>query len=195
MLGSAVIDAISYEGDIASIVEGSGVGIADSGSTPFVSLSRTPDGNDTDQNNVDFSLRCTTPGKTNSPDTTNCDNPVPPIVINEVHADPASDLRGDANNDGVRDSADDEFVEIVNTSGGSLDVSGWTLADGFTVRHTFPAGSVIPNQCSVVVFGGGVPMGTFGNSLVQLASRPCSRSPRGAHQRVTGIAKNHGDAP
>ncbi|MEM7432669.1 MAG: lamin tail domain-containing protein [Pseudomonadota bacterium] len=169
-LGSALIDAISYEGDIPSIVEGSGVGIADSGSIPFVSLSRTPDGIDTDQNNVDFSLRCTTPGATNSPDTTDCDDPVPPIVINEVHADPANDLPGDANNDGVRDFSDDEFVEIVNTSGGSLDISGWTLADGATLRHTFPADTVVPDQCSVVVFGGGVPMGTFGNSLVQTAS-------------------------
>ncbi len=169
-LGAALIDAISYEGDIPSIVEGSGVGLADSGSIPFVSLSRQPDGNDTDQNNVDFSLRCTTPGLENSADTTDCDDPVPPITINEILADPAGDLTGDANGDGVRDSGADEFVEIVNTTGGALDVSGWTLADGFTVRHTFPAGSVIPSQCAIVVFGGGVPTGDFGNAIVQTAS-------------------------
>lgn len=94
----------------------------------------------------------------------------PDIVINEFLADPASDLPGDANGDGVRDSSEDEFVEIVNVSGADLDVSGWTIADGFSVRHTFPAGSVITNGCSVVVFGGGAPTGAFGNSLVQTAS-------------------------
>jgi endonuclease/exonuclease/phosphatase family metal-dependent hydrolase len=167
----AVVDAVSYEGDVAPPnVEGSGVGIADSGSTPFVSLSRFPDGADTDINNVDFSLRCTTPGAMNSGDATACPDPQPPIVINEIHADPASDLSGDANNDGVRDATQDEFVEIVNVSGGAVDISGWTLADGFSVRHTFPAGSVIQPQCSIVVFGGGSPTGAFGGATVQTAS-------------------------
>ena len=91
-------------------------------------------------------------------------------VINEIHADPASDLSGDANGDGVRDSTDDEFVEIVNQTGDDVDISGWTLADGFTVRHTFPADTVVFDGCSVVVFGGGTLAGTFGNSLVQTAS-------------------------
>ncbi|HEV2885232.1 MAG TPA: hypothetical protein VGW36_10260, partial [Pyrinomonadaceae bacterium] len=42
------------------------------------------------------------------------------IVINEFLADPpgsaASDLQGDANHDGTRDSGDDEFVELVNAT-------------------------------------------------------------------------------
>jgi predicted extracellular nuclease len=91
-------------------------------------------------------------------------------VINEVHADPASGLDGDANNDGTRNSSQDEFVEIVNRTGSDVDVSGWTLADAVAVRHTFPAGSVIFDGCSAVVFGGGTPTGTFGNSLVQTAT-------------------------
>jgi predicted extracellular nuclease len=99
--------------------------------------------------------------------------PEPPavaIIINEILADPASGLAGDANGDGVRDSTEDEFVEIVNASGADVDISGWTLADGFTVRHEFPAGSILPDGCSVVVFGGGTPTGAFGISLVQTAS-------------------------
>ena len=36
------------------------------------------------------------------------------LVINEVHADPAGDITGDANGDGVRDVSDDEFIEFVN---------------------------------------------------------------------------------
>ncbi len=91
-------------------------------------------------------------------------------AINEIHADPASGTAGDANGDGTRNFSDDEFVEIVNTSGADADISGWTLADGFSVRHTFPAGSVVPDGCSVVVFGGGTPTGAFGISVVQTAS-------------------------
>jgi hypothetical protein len=91
-------------------------------------------------------------------------------VINEIHADPASGLTGDANGDGVRHFGDDEFVEIVNRTGGDVDISGWTLSDGFTLRHTFPAGSVILDGCAAVVFGGGTPSGNFGNSLLQTAS-------------------------
>ncbi|KAA3642724.1 MAG: hypothetical protein DWQ07_19540 [Chloroflexi bacterium] len=102
--------------------------------------------------------------------TTVADTSGSPVVINELLADPAGDITGDANGDGTRDGSQDEFVEIVNVSGAALDVSGWTLSDGFGVRHTFPAGSVIANQCSVLVFGGGTPTGSFGGSLVQTAS-------------------------
>ena len=91
-------------------------------------------------------------------------------VVNEIHADPASDLSGDANGDGTRHSSQDEFVEIVNVSGSDADISGWTVSDGYGVRHTFPAGTVVPDQCSIVVFGGGTPTGVFGNSVVQTAS-------------------------
>ena len=93
-----------------------------------------------------------------------------PLVINEIHADPASSADGDANGDGTRDSGDDEFVEIVNADAADFDISGWTLADGYTVRHTFPEGTVIAGGCSIVVFGGGEPAGSFGKSLVQTAS-------------------------
>ena len=92
------------------------------------------------------------------------------MVINEIHADPASGLPGDANGDGVQNFSDDEFVEIYNDSAGDLDLSGWTLSDGFGLRHTFPGGSVVTTGCSVVVFGGPTPTGTFGGSLVQTAS-------------------------
>ena len=91
-------------------------------------------------------------------------------VINEIHADPEGSVAGDANGDGVRHASADEFVELVNISGGAVDISGWTLADSFSVRHTFPGGTVIPDQCGIVVFGGGSPTGSFGNMTVQTAS-------------------------
>ena len=90
-------------------------------------------------------------------------------VINEIQADPDAVL-GDANGDGTVNTADDEFVEIVNNSGSPVDISGWTLADGNSVRHTFPAGTVVPDQCAMVVFGGGTPSGSFGGATVQTAS-------------------------
>ncbi len=83
-------------------------------------------------------------------------------VINEIHADPASGLSGDANNDGVRSSDDDEFVEIVNNTGALIDIGGWTLSDGVGIRHTFPSPTNVPSGGSVVVFGGGSPVGIPG---------------------------------
>ena len=78
--------------------------------------------------------------------------------------------RGDANGDGTRNFSDDEFVEIVNNTGSDADISGWTLSDGVAVRHMFPTGTVVADQCSIVVFGGGTPTGLFGNSVVQTAT-------------------------
>ncbi len=137
------------------------------------SLTRDPDG-DAAAPFVQHSTAATSGGTLYSPGT-NADGSqfsgCPSVwVINEIHADPAGDLAGDANNDGTRSSSADEFVEIVNNSGSDVDVSGWTIADGFTVRHTFPAGSIIYDGCSAVVFGGGAPSGDFGGSLVQTAS-------------------------
>ncbi len=87
-------------------------------------------------------------------------------VINEIHADPAADLPGDANGDGVRDASGDEFVEIVNNTGADVDISGWTLSDDDAAGVTVPDGTILPNQCALVVFGGGSPTGSFGGSLV-----------------------------
>ncbi|MDL1909111.1 ExeM/NucH family extracellular endonuclease [Chloroflexi bacterium CFX6] len=97
--------------------------------------------------------------------------PPPPVqlVINEILADPDA-TNGDANGDGTVNTTQDEFVEIVNTAASSIDLSGWTLKDAVGVRHTFPSGSMVPANCSVVVFGGGAPNGWFGGSLVQVAS-------------------------
>ena len=93
-----------------------------------------------------------------------------PLVINEILADPPIDISGDANGDGVRDAEQDEFVELVNASGSDVDISGWTLSDAVGPRHVFPAGTVVKDGCAIVIFGGGVPTGPFGDSLVQTAS-------------------------
>jgi hypothetical protein len=100
--------------------------------------------------------------------------PFPPVAgtlaISEIHANPAMGLDGDANEDGVRDAEDDEFVEIVNISSFMVAIGGVTISDSIGVRHTFPGGvMLLPGQC-IVVFGGGTPAGAFGASQVEVAS-------------------------
>ncbi len=125
-----------------------------------------------------------------------CSNVVPPIVediiacegdptililgstgewiINETLSDPPFGMEGDANGDGMRDddgfNSEDEFVEIINNTGMDVDISGWTLSDAVTVRHTFPNGTVVPDGGTIVIFGGGDPTGLFGGAIVQTAS-------------------------
>ncbi|MEM8508392.1 MAG: ExeM/NucH family extracellular endonuclease [Bacteroidota bacterium] len=91
---------------------------------------------------------------------------VPNIVINEILFDPAGDLTGDANGDGTRDFAEDEFIEIVNLDGRDVDISGWTLSDDDGGAFGFPEGTILINNCTAVLFGGGTPTGDFGMGLV-----------------------------
>lgn len=106
-----------------------------------------------------------------------------PLIINEVLFDPAgaaaTDLEGDANGDGVRDAAQDEFIEFFNISDAPLDISGYKLFDAFSLgtdepRHIFPAQTIIPAKSALVVFGGGTPTGNFGDVIVQTASEGAS---------------------
>lgn len=96
------------------------------------------------------------------------------FLINEVLYDPASDITGDANGDGVRDALDDEFIEFFN-SGLALDLSGYKIFDATALendvpRHIFPSGTIVPSNGAIVVFGGESPTGSFGGSIVQTAS-------------------------
>jgi hypothetical protein len=96
------------------------------------------------------------------------------FLINELLYDPAADLAGDANGDGVRDPNNDEFIEFYN-SGPSIDVSGYKIFDSNALtsnipRHVFPSGTIVPSNGVIVVFGGGTPMGNFGGAIVQIAS-------------------------
>ncbi|MCY1043035.1 lamin tail domain-containing protein [Corallococcus sp. bb12-1] len=74
------------------------------------------------------------------------------VFINEVLLNEAgSDVNG-------------EFVELVNTGTAAVDLSGYTLSDSASVRHTFPSGTTVAAGKAVVVFGGaaGIPSGTVG---------------------------------
>ncbi len=87
-----------------------------------------------------------------------------PLVINEFMADPPDGPAGDANGDGSRSAAQDEFVEIVNRTNEPINLSGYKLSDADEVRHVFAAGTMLPPFEATVVFGGGKPAGSFGNS-------------------------------
>jgi len=90
----------------------------------------------------------------------------PSLMLNEVLADPPPDSAGDANRDGRRDASQDEFVEIVNYGTQRINLSGWAIADATGTRFVFPAGTGIPAGQALVVFGGGTPAESIGNSPV-----------------------------
>ncbi len=93
------------------------------------------------------------------------------LVINEFLADPAPDLPGDANCDGVRDSGDDEFVEIVNVTDHAISLEGVSVSDEVKVRHAFATDAEVAAGDVVVVFGGGDPgCSAFSGLNVQLAT-------------------------
>ena len=92
------------------------------------------------------------------------------LVMTEILADPPQGTAGDANRDGRRDPAEDEFVEIVNQGDDPICLTGWTLGDAEREdRHVFPLASSLEPGQSMVVFGGGVPTGRFDGARVQWA--------------------------
>lgn len=63
------------------------------------------------------------------------------VLINEVLAnEPGS-------------NPDGEFIEVVNAGGAAADLSGWTLSDAVSTRHTFAAGTTLPPGAAIVVYG------------------------------------------
>ncbi|MCL9981507.1 MAG: lamin tail domain-containing protein [Bacteroidia bacterium] len=101
---------------------------------------------------------------------------IPNILLNEILYDPSNNLLdGDANGDGVYAQAADEFIEIINYSSKPLDISGFKVFDSEnfitkTPNHTFPANTLLKAGKCLVLFGGGMPKGTFGGALVQTST-------------------------
>jgi len=104
-------------------------------------------------------------------------NEAGPLVITQVLADPPRGAQGDANGDGERDPSADEFVEIFNSGSRPVCLSGWALGDAEKPeRHVFPLGRALAPGGTVVVFGGGVPTGSFGGAEVQWSTKGLSLS-------------------
>lgn len=76
------------------------------------------------------------------------------LGVNEFLPDPGT---LDANRDGTLSGAGDEFVELVNALAVAVDLTGFTLSDASSVRHTFPNPTTVPAGGSIVVFGSGNP--------------------------------------
>lgn len=97
------------------------------------------------------------------------------LIFNEVCYDPSNTgLVGDANRDGVYTRVNDQFIEFVNIGNTPLDVSGYQVSDSVlvgglvTLRHTFAANTIVPAGGALLLFGGGTPVGTFGNAIVRV---------------------------
>jgi len=75
------MDVLSYGGAVPGYSEGSPTTALDVNMVEGRSLSRWPDGADTDDNDTDFRLGCSTPGEANNVDPVNCDIP---SVISEL---------------------------------------------------------------------------------------------------------------
>lgn len=69
----AIIDVLSYGGSVPGYTEGTGTTAEDTNISLGVSIGRYPDGTDTDDNNADFRLMCSTPGQANIIDPVQCD--------------------------------------------------------------------------------------------------------------------------
>ncbi|RDH87475.1 MAG: nuclease [endosymbiont of Escarpia spicata] len=82
-LGNTLIDSLSYEGDIAGYTEVSGSNLVDPSNAAFLGLSRSPDGADTNNNDLDFDQACITPGMRNSTQTNSYSAPVNPVALPE----------------------------------------------------------------------------------------------------------------
>jgi hypothetical protein len=78
------------------------------------------------------------------------------LVLNEALVNVPGGDQGDANGDGIRDAYDDEFVEIVNRTDRTLDLTGVTVRNGSSDKFVFGPTCLGPQQAAIV-FGGGTP--------------------------------------
>lgn len=92
--------------------------------------------------------------------------PFPAPLITEILAAVPTGMAGDANKDGTRQVAGDEFIELVNPHSQPIDLGGYTLSDKTAsektasgkpksggLKWTFPKCTLQPGQV-VVVFNG-----------------------------------------
>ncbi|MDE2890473.1 MAG: lamin tail domain-containing protein [Gemmatimonadota bacterium] len=84
--------------------------------------------------------------------------PGPLVVVDEILADPTTDVSGD----GTMDRHGDQFIELVNTAESAVDLSGWTLGDDDGRSFMFPEGSVLDGGERFVLFGRGTRGGARG---------------------------------
>ena len=121
----------------------------------------TPEAPETPEPETPETRNARTRNAPETPETPPEPTPTYALFISEVLADPPSGLAGDANQDGQRDTYEDEFIELYNAGSASVDISGWRLGDSTSpdTHFQFPADAVIEPGSYVVLFGGGNPAG------------------------------------
>ena len=146
---TTIIDTVSYAGNTgAPYTEGSGVGLVDTAAAAVIeSISRCPDGTDTNQNNVDFSLRTSTPGAANICTVTDA----APSVASNAPANGATGIAPAAN-------IDITFSEPVDVSGSWFNITCATSGIRATVSGDRPGFTLNPDTdfatnetCSVTI--------------------------------------------
>ena len=149
--GGAVIDTVSYEGNtVAPYTEGTGAG-EDDPDQDFEGLSRNPDGADSDDNSLDFSLTCITPGTPNTTDDAECPDPAGPAP--EPVAATIPEIQGAGHFSPFAD-------ELVETSG----VVTATDSNGFYLQDA--AGDVdVATSDAILVFTGSSPGVAVGDDV------------------------------
>ena len=132
-----VIDDVTYTTTSASNGNGSSLEVID----PSTDNSNTTNGNWQDGLNGGDQLP--SPGVSNDQDV-DCSLPASPeagnVVVGEILYDPCFQAIGG--------DSEFEFIELWNTTGSAIDVSGWTILG---VEFTFPAASSIAANSSVIV--------------------------------------------
>lgn len=108
------------------------------------------------------------------------------LVLNEVLFDPPSDY--DANGDGTASTTQDEFIELINASGGALNLQGLQIGDAQSAtRYTVGAVCLQPGE-ALVVFGKGAKVATAGGLIVvDDATHALNLNNDGDTVRVTGV--------
>lgn len=64
---------------------------------------------------------------------------------------PNQDPAVDGNGDGAFDFCD-EYIVLTNPTAADIDISGYQITDNIGVRHTFPAGTIIPASTTLTVY-------------------------------------------
>ncbi|MDH5519072.1 MAG: ExeM/NucH family extracellular endonuclease, partial [Acidimicrobiia bacterium] len=178
--GTTIVDVVSYEGDTAGFVEGSGVGLVDDPADGARSISRLPDGADTNQNNIDFVVACVTPGEANADVSTGCGGPVfiheiqgsgdvSPLVGQDVtiegivvgdYEGPSPTLRGfyvqeeDADADG--DDSTSEGIFVFHGSVDSVNLGDQVSVTGTVAEFQGQTQLGFPSELEVVSSGNAV---------------------------------------
>ncbi len=104
------------------------------------------------------------------------------LIINEILADPPDGNDGDANQDGIRSSSEDEFIEIYNTQNHAIDLSRIKIAVGkeTTIKHEWETGQIIPAKSFIVLFSGGTPIEKLNNTKTFVSNKSLSLSNSGS---------------